>query len=217
MSFMTIPKMLMRLSLHTYLYLITGFLLFLILFTPFAWAKPQIGQPAPDFSLVDTQGQPRRLSDFADQTVVLEWTNHDCPLVRKHYNSDNMQTLQKTFTQQDVVWLSVISSAPGEQGHVSPEEANALTTKRGAFPTAILIDESGVMGRAYDARVTPHMYVIHKGVLVYMGGIDSIPSANPADVPKAEPFTANAIKAVLAGEPIATPSTRPYGCTIKYR
>ncbi len=217
LSFMSLARTFGKLGLQGYLYLIVCLLLFLILFTPFAWAKPQIGQPAPDFSVVDTFGQTRALSDFADQIVVLEWSNHDCHFVRKHYVSNNIQELQKEFTQQGVIWLTVISSAPGKQGHVSPEEANVLTTQREAFPTAVLIDEEGVMGRAYDARVTPHMYVIQNGVLVYMGGIDSIPSANPADVPKAEPFTANAIRAVLAGEPIANASTRPYGCTIKYQ
>ena|SRR5690554_3175783 len=185
---------------------------------PFATqAAPEIGKPAPNFSVVDTQGTTDSLADFAGKTVVLEWTNHDCPFVIKHYGSGNMQSLQAEMTEQGVVWLSVISSAPGTQGHVSPAYADELTANRNAKPTAVLLDESGEMGRAYDARVTPHMYVISSdGILRYAGGIDSIPSANPADIPRAEPYFANAARAVLAGDNVERPITRPYGCTVKY-
>jgi len=147
---------------------------------------------------------------------VLEWTNHDCPFVRKHYDRNNMQQLQKTYTEKGVVWLSVISSAPGKQGHVSPEQAQALTTSRNASPSAVLLDPEGTVGRAYGAKTTPHMYMIDKGTLRYMGGIDSIPSSDPADIPNAEPYLQAAVDAVLAGEKVTKPMTRPYGCSVKY-
>lgn len=179
-------------------------------------AAPQIGAPAPDFTVVDSKGSSHSLRDFAGKTVVLEWTNHDCPFVKKHYQG-NMQALQQEMTAQDVVWLSVISSAPGKQGHVSPSEADDLTASRNAAPTAVVFDESGVVGQAYAAKTTPHMYVIDKaGVLQYMGGIDSIPSTKVHDIAKATPLFANAAKAVLAG---ATPDpaiSKPYGCSVKY-
>ena len=180
-------------------------------------AAPEIGAPAPDFTVVASHGQTHSLADFAGKNIILEWTNHECPFVVKHYGSDNMQELQQHFGEAEVVWLTVISSKPGSQGHVSPEQANELTTNRGAHPTAVLLDESGDMGRAYDAKVTPHMYVIGTdGNLLYMGGIDSIPTANPADIPRAEPYLANAANEVLAGQPVSKPVTRPYGCSIKY-
>ncbi|MCS4308341.1 peroxiredoxin [Rheinheimera pacifica] len=179
-------------------------------------AAPQVGAPAPDFIVVDTKGNSHSLKDFAGKNVVLEWTNHDCPFVVKHY-SGNMQTLQGDLTAQDVVWLTVISSAPGKQGHVSQAKADELTASRDAAPTAVVFDESGVVGKAYDAKTTPHMYVIDKaGVLQYMGGIDSIPSAKVDDISKATPYFANAAKAVLAGEKPDPAVTKPYGCSIKY-
>lgn len=179
-------------------------------------AAPQIGAPAPDFTVVDSKGSSHSLRDFAGKTVVLEWTNHDCPFVKKHYQG-NMQALQKEMTAQDVVWLSVISSAPGKQGHVSPAEADELTARRNAAPTAVVFDESGVVGQAYAAKTTPHMYVIDKaGVLQYMGGIDSIPSAKVGDIASATPLFANAAKAVLAGETPNPAISKPYGCSVKY-
>ncbi|MDX5408366.1 MAG: redoxin domain-containing protein [Pseudomonadota bacterium] len=179
-------------------------------------AAPQIGAPAPDFTVVDSKGNSHSLKDFAGKNVVLEWTNHDCPFVVKHY-SGNMQALQADMTAQDVVWLSVISSAPGKQGHVSGAKADELTASRSAKPTAVVFDESGVVGKAYDAKTTPHMYVIDKaGVLQYMGGIDSIPSAKVDDIAKATPYFANAAKAVLAGQTPDPAVTKPYGCSIKY-
>lgn len=179
-------------------------------------AAPQIGAPAPDFTVIDSKGSSHSLRDFAGKTVVLEWTNHDCPFVKKHYQG-NMQALQKEMTAQDVVWLSVISSAPGKQGHVSPSEADDLTASRNAAPTAVVFDESGVVGQAYAAKTTPHMYVIDKaGVLQYMGGIDSIPSAKVDDIAKATPLFANAAKAVLAGETPDPAISKPYGCSVKY-
>jgi len=181
-------------------------------------AAPQIGEPAPDFSVVDTEGNMHSLSDYAGQLVVLEWTNHDCPFVVKHYGPGNMQDQQRLARDEhDAVWLTVISSKPGSQGHVSPEEADELTASRNAYPTAVLLDESGDMGRAYDARVTPHMYIIDEdGILRYMGGIDSNPSRNPEDIPDATQYVVVALAEMAAGEAITDTVTRPYGCTVKY-
>lgn len=180
------------------------------------FAAPQVGQVAPAFTLTDSKGQSHSLADFAGKTVVLEWTNHECPFVVKHY-SGNMQALQKQFGTDDVVWLTVISSAPGKQGHVSGAKADELTSSRNAMPDAVLFDETGVTGKAYDAKTTPHMYVIDKkGVLQYMGGIDSIPSAKMDDIAKATPYFSDALTAVLAGNPANPAVTKPYGCSIKY-
>jgi peroxiredoxin len=182
-----------------------------------ASAALQVGQPAPAFTGVDTTGQTHSLSDFLGKVVVLEWTNHDCPYVRKHYDAGNMQTQQREATAAGVVWLSIISSAPGKQGHVSPAEADELTTSRDAAPTAVLLDESGDIGRAYKARTTPHMYVIDaEGRLAYMGGIDNIPSANPADIDEATQFVPAALAQVMAGKAADPSVTRPYGCSVKY-
>jgi peroxiredoxin len=179
-------------------------------------ALPQIGQPAPDFRLTDSKGQSHSLADYAGKTLVLEWTNHECPFVVKHY-SGNMQSLQKQFGTDEVVWLSVISSAPGKQGHVTAAKADELTSSRNAMPDAVLFDESGEVGQAYQAKTTPHMYVIdQKGLLQYMGGIDSIPSTKVADIAKATPYFADALTAVLAGQSANPAVTKPYGCSIKY-
>lgn len=182
-----------------------------------AAAALQIGQPAPAFTGIDTNGKPHALSDFLGKVVVLEWTNHDCPYVRKHYDAGNMQAQQREATADGVVWLSVISSAPGKQGHISPEKADELTASRDATPTAVLIDEGGEIGRAYKARTTPHMYVIDtEGKLAYMGGIDNIPSASSADIDKATQFVPAALAQVMNGKPADPSVTRPYGCSVKY-
>lgn len=182
-----------------------------------AFAAPQVGAPAPEFAVVDTQGMLRKLSDLRGKVVVLEWTNADCPFTIKHYKSANMQTLQKQATGEGVVWLSVISSAPGEQGYVDAAEANRLTASRDAAPTAVLLDPEGKLGRLYGAVTTPQMFVIDtNGVLRYMGGIDSIASTNVADVDKAKPLFRDAMQAVVTGQQVANPVTRPYGCSVKY-
>lgn len=201
---------------HRSVQLFTAALVLLI--SAAVFAAPQIGEPAPDFSVVDTQGNMHSLSDYAGQKVILEWTNHECPFVAKHYGAGNMQQQQRTARDEhDVVWLSVISSKPDAQGHVSPEKADELTESRDAYPNAVLIDESGDMGRAYDARVTPHMYIIdEEGILRYMGGIDSIPSADQEDIPKATQYVTVALDELAAGEGISQTTTRPYGCTVKY-
>lgn len=189
----------------------------LLALTAAAQAMPKVGQPAPDFVGADTQGREHTLKDYRGKTVVLEWTNHDCPYVRKHYGAGNMQAQQREAAQAGVVWLSVISSAPGKQGHVSATEADRLTEQRGAAPTAVLLDPEGTIGRSYGARTTPHMYIIDpEGTLAYMGGIDNIPSANPDDIPRAAQYVRVALAEVLNGDAVSEPVTRPYGCSVKY-
>jgi hypothetical protein len=180
-------------------------------------AAPQVGQPAPDFTLADSNGQNRHLADYRGKFVVLEWTNNDCPFVKKHYGSGNMQSLQKEETAQGVVWLSVISSAPGKQGYVTSAQANDLTKSRGAAPTAVLLDPAGSVGRLYEAKTTPHMFIVDpKGTLIYMGGIDSIATADAADIAHAAPYLKEAMLAVAQGNPVANAVTKPYGCAVKY-
>lgn len=157
------------------------------------------------------------MSDFKGKTVVLEWTNADCPYVRKHYGSGNMQKQQQAAAAQGVAWLQIISSAPGQQGFVDGATAQKLNAQRGAVPTATLLDPKGELGRLYGAQTTPHMFVIAPdGRLVYKGGIDSVASADPADVAKAEPYVTEALAALAAGRKVANASTRPYGCSVKY-
>lgn len=182
-----------------------------------AVAGLSINQPAPDFNAVDSFGKTHSLSQYRGKTVVLEWTNHDCPYVRKHYQSGNMQSLQQAATDDGVVWLSIISSAPGKQGHVSTTKANELTSKRNASPSAVILDETGDIGRLYAAKTTPHMYIIDPdGTLVYMGGIDSIPSSNQDDVDRATNYVRVALQSLSDGKPISENVTRPYGCSVKY-
>ena len=182
-----------------------------------ALAAPAIDAAAPDFSAPDQDGQTRSLADYRGKVVVLEWTNHDCPFVKKHYGSSNMQALQREAAAKGIVWLSIVSSPPGEQGHVTPDQAKTLTSERGAAPAAVLLDPQSRIARAYAATTTPHMYVIDgQGVLRYMGGIDSIASNRAEDVAKAEPLAKNAMLAVAEGRPVAQPVTRNYGCAIKY-
>jgi peroxiredoxin len=174
--------------------------------------------PAPDFVGTDSYGKTVTLSELRGRTVVLEWSNHGCPFVGKHYRSGNMQALQKEAVGQGVVWLTILSSAPGTQGNVTAAEANELTRSRGASPTAVILDPSGTIGRAYDARTTPHMFVIDKtGTLVYMGGIDDKPTTDVADIATAKNYVRLALGAVAAGKPVQEAVTRPYGCSVKYR
>ena len=182
-----------------------------------AAADAIVGQPAPAFTLTGTDGQPHTLSEYAGKYVVLEWLNHDCPFVRKHYGSGNMQKLQKKWTGQGVVWLSINSSAPGKQGNYPPEEANELTKQKGAAPTAVLLDPDGAVGRAYGARTTPHMFIVDpKGELIYAGGIDDKPSTDPADVGTARNHVDQALTEALAGKPVTVATSPPYGCSVKY-
>lgn len=182
-----------------------------------ALANAVVGQPAPAFTAVDSNGKNHSLADFRGKTVVLEWTNADCPFVKKFYESGEMQKLQREAKDQGVVWLTVNSGAPGKQGHVTGAEANAKMRQASFASTAYLLDADGTIGRAYGARTTPHMYVIDgKGTLVYAGGIDSIPSANAADIAKADNYVRLALADMKAGRPVATASSRPYGCSVKY-
>jgi peroxiredoxin len=181
-------------------------------------ASARIGNPAPDFVGSDSNGKGVALKDLRGHIVVLEWSNNQCPFVGKHYRSGNMQALQKEATSKGVVWLTVLSSAPGEQGNVTAAEANELTRSRGAAPTAVILDSSGVIGRAYGARTTPHMFVIDKtGTLVYMGGIDDRATTDVADIAPAKNYVRLALTAVMSGTAVADPITRPYGCSVKYK
>lgn len=177
----------------------------------------EIGKAAPAFTLQAASGKEVSLSDFKGKTVVLEWLNHGCPFVKKHYEAGNMQALQKDYTAKGVVWLSVISSAPGKQGHVDARGALADLSRVKSNASEVLLDPKGVVGRAFEAKVTPHMYVINSaGVLVYQGAIDSISSADPADIPKAKNYVAQALDATLEGKAVAEASTKAYGCGVKY-
>jgi peroxiredoxin len=182
-----------------------------------ALAAPQTGQPAPDFTLTDSNGKSHKLSDFKGKFVVLEWLNHGCPFVIKHYGSGNMQKLQKEYTGKDVVWLSIASSAPGKQGNMSPEETNKTKEEKGSAATAVLLDEDGTVGKLYDAKVTPELYVINpEGVLIYMGAIDDKKSVDAADVAGAKNYVKQALDEAMAGKAVSEPVTAAYGCGIKY-
>ena len=179
--------------------------------------RPEVGKPAPDFTLTDTQGKSHALSAFRGKVVVLEWVNHGCPFVVKHYGSGNMQRTQQAAVQDGAVWLSICSSAPGKQGHLSPADWNKTNTEKGTTATAVLLDEAGKVGRLYHATATPQLFVIDaQGKLVYSGAIDSIPSANADDVPKAQNYVLAALADLKAGRAVATPVSKPYGCSVKY-
>ena len=182
-----------------------------------ASAAAVVGQPAPAFTATDSNGKTVSLSDFRGKPVILEWTNADCPFVQKHYSSGNMQRLQADSKKSGAVWLTINSGAAGKQGHVTGAEANARMKSQGFASTAYLLDADGTVGRAYGARTTPHMFVIAPdGTLAYAGGIDDVPTANPADLAKAQPLVKLALADVKAGNPVGTPISRPYGCSIKY-
>ncbi len=182
-----------------------------------AFAEAIPGRPAPDFTAVDSNGKPVTLSALKGKTVVLEWTNHECPYVRKHYGAGNMQSLQREATGAGVVWLTVASSARGKQGFVEGLEANKLTDDRKAKPTAVLLDAAGTIGKAYGATATPHMFVIAPdGILAYAGAIDDKPSSNQGDIPKARNYVRDALAAVAAGKSMTPSQTRSYGCSVKY-
>jgi peroxiredoxin len=182
-----------------------------------ASASVQAGRPAPDFTATDSRGSQHSLAASRGKIVVLEWTNHECPYTVKHYDTGNMQALQRAVTEAGGIWLTVVSSRPGTQGHVNGLEADRLTEERSARPTAVLLDPKGDLGRLYGARTTPHMYVIDRdGMLAYMGAIDDQPSANRATVKGARNYVREALDALAAGRPIAFASTRAYGCTVKY-
>ena len=177
-----------------------------------------VDEPAPDFTCNDSNGVEHRLSSYKGKIVVLEWLNHDCPFVKKHYGSGNMQKLQKIYTEKDVIWLSVISSAPGKQGFCTPDKANDLTRTKNAHPTAVLLDPLGTVGKKYGAKTTPHMFIINKeGILVYNGGIDDKRSTDLQDVDRAIKYVENALNELLAGKDVSTKTSAPYGCSVKYK
>ncbi len=197
----------------------------LFLISATAWAAPELLKPAPDFSVEGSDGKTHKLSDYKGQYVVLEWWNKDCPYVRKHYESGNMQALQADYTakkdeksnKSKVVWLTVLSSAPGKQGHVSAAEANKLMAEAKASPTTVLLDSSGKVGRAYEAKTTPHMFVIDpQGQLVYMGGIDDKRGTDKSEVKTATNYVRLALDESMAGKPVKIGSSKPYGCSVKY-
>jgi peroxiredoxin len=180
--------------------------------------QARIGASAPTFKLTDSNGKSVSLADFKGKTVVLEWTNHDCPYVRKHYGGQAMQHLQQKWTDAGVVWLTIISSAQGEQGFVTPEQANKLTADRGAKPTAVLFDTKGGVGHLYGASTTPHMYVIKgDGTLAYMGGIDDKATSRLEDLKTAKNYVDAALSEIAQGKQVTTTTARPYGCSIKYQ
>jgi peroxiredoxin len=177
----------------------------------------RVGDRAPDFTATDSNGRVHKLSEYQDKFVVLEWTNRGCPYTQKHYNSGNMQRLQREWTSRGVTWLTVISSAPGKQGYVKAAEENAYVKQVNAAPTAVLLDPTGVLGRLYDAKTTPHMFIIDpKGILIYNGAIDDRPTTDLGDVNGARNYLSLALEEATSGKPVSIPTTRPYGCSIKY-
>jgi len=183
----------------------------------FAAEAPKVGAAAPGFSLTDSNGKKHSLGEFKGKYVVLEWFNPGCPFVQKHYKSENMQQLQREFTGKDVVWLTIDSSAPGKEGNLTPEEANKQIADWKIKSTALLLDADGQVGHEYGATNTPHMFVIDPdGKLIYSGAIDNKPTADPDDVKGATNYVKVALDEAMAGKPVTTPTSRAYGCSIKY-
>jgi|TARA_B110000240_G_scaffold49168_1_gene56002 peroxiredoxin len=192
----------------------------LIIFLEISHANVQTEQPVPDFNLLNSYGEEVKLSEFRGQTVILEWTNHGCPFVAKHYKTNNMQNTQTAAKEANVVWLSIISSAPGTQGFVTNEEANELTKSRNAFPSHVLQDTEGSVGKAYGAKTTPHMYLIDKaGILKYQGAIDDAGGRGFMfkDLSEAKNYIISALIELNKGTEITDPITKPYGCSVKYK
>jgi len=183
-----------------------------------ALKETPVGSPAPAFTLTDTKGKQHNLTDYKGKYVVLEWVNFGCPYVKKHYESGNMQATQKKAVDRGVVWLSVNSSAKWKQGNMSPAAWNEEIADRKLASTAVLLDESGAVGRAYGAKTTPHMYIINPdGVLIYKGAIDDKPTSNKDSIPGARNYVLAALDESMAGKPVSTASTTPYGCSVKYK
>ena len=180
------------------------------------WAA-RVGEPAPDFTATDSNGKVHKLSEYQGKYVALEWTNRGCPYTQKQYNSGNMQRLQREWTGRGVIWLTVVSSAPVKQGYVTASEENAYLKQANAAPTAVLLDSAGTLGHLYDAKTTPHIFIISpKGTLIYNGAIDDRPTTDPADVNGAKNYVSLALEEATSGKAISIPTTRPYGCSVKY-
>ena len=183
---------------------------------PLAWAA-KVGEAAPNFTATDSNGRPQTLAQYRGKFVVLEWTNRGCPYTQKHYNSGNMQRLQKEWTSRGVIWLTVVSSAPGKQGYVTAAEENAYLKQVSAAPTAVLLDPTGQLGHLYDAKTTPHIFIINpQGTLIYNGAIDDRPTTDVADVNGATNYLTAALTEAMAGKPVTVATSRPYGCSVKY-
>ncbi len=183
-----------------------------------AHAAATVGQKAPDFTLTDTAGKTVRLSDFKGKHVVLEWNNPGCPFVRKHYDSANMQVLQKESAGKGVVWLAINSTETGHPDYLAPPKLGQWMVAQKAAASATLMDETGSVGKSYGARTTPHTYLVAPdGALLYAGGIDSIPSARTEDIKTATNYVRQGLNEALAGKPVSQATTRPYGCSVKYK
>jgi len=181
-------------------------------------AQAQVGSAAPQFTATDSHGQSRSLNEYRGKYVVLEWHNHDCPYTKKHYVSGNMEGLQKEWTAKGVVWFTVISSAPGEQGYMTDAEENAYLHEMHAAPTAVLMDPQGKLGHMYNAKTTPEMYVIDpSGKLIYEGAIDDRPTPEVSDIKGADNYLNDALMEAMAGKPVVQSYTRAYGCSVKYQ
>jgi peroxiredoxin len=188
-----------------------------LLVTPLLRAAAKVGDPAPDFTASGSDGRTYHLADYHGKYVVLEWHNNGCPYTRKHYESGNMQKLQKEWTEKGVVWFTVISSAPGTQGYVTAGQENAYMAKMHASPTAALLDPSGDLGHLYDAKTTPHMIVINpQGSIIYDGAIDDHPTSDQADIASSKNYVEEALTEAMAGHAVEMAVTRPYGCSVKY-
>jgi peroxiredoxin len=189
----------------------------LAMLLPSVAGAAKVGEAAPAFSLPDTQGKTRTLAEAKGKYVVLEWLNFGCPFVKKHYGAGNMQALQKKYGEKGVLWYSVVSSAPGKEGHGTPAELQKQNAEKKGAQTAVLLDPKGEVGKAYGAKTTPHMYVIDpEGKLIYEGAIDDHPSADPADIPKSKNFVSAALDEAMAGKPVSVSFQKPYGCSVKY-
>ena len=193
-------------------------ILFVLLFGVSLFSQQaKLNESAPDFKLKDSNGKEHSLTDFKGKIVVLEWINYDCPFVKKHYNSKNMQSLQEKYTAKEVIWLAICSSAPGKQGNFSSEEINKRSNDHNAKFTAYLIDEDGKVGKMYGAKTTPHMFIIDKdGKLVYAGGIDDKATTDTEDVKTAKNYVSAALDELLNGKQVTTQSSTSYGCSVKY-
>ena len=192
------------------------FLPVLALFTLSAFAG-KVGDQAPDFTGTDSHGQAHKLTDYRGKFVVLEWHNNGCPFTKKHYESGNMQRLQKEWTDKGVIWLTVISSSPGSQGYVTADQENEYLQKMHAVPTAALLDPNGDIGHLYGAKTTPHMFVINpQGQIIYNGAIDDKATTDASDVNGANNYVSDALQEATSGKAVAVATTRPYGCSVKY-